>query len=182
MSMSIPKMNAINKIKEEYQDISKNPIGNIGVSVGLPNEDNIFEWECTLTGPKETSYEGGSFILNVKFPDNYPEKGPEVCFKTPIYHLNINPRKTESEGLGHICISTLAWWKPEYNMKKVLLDIYALFFQANPDSAYGLERGDEFRFKRELYEEKVKYFTQKYANSKNNKTFSGSKWVFTFNN
>ena len=181
MSLTLGKIKAMKKIKEEYQDICVNPIANIGVSVGLPNEDNIFEWRCTLIGPKDTSYAGGLFILNVKFPDNYPEQAPEICFNTPIYHLNVNPRKTKGESLGHICISTLNWWKPEYNMKKVLLDIFALFFNTNPESPYGLDRADEFRFKRALYEEKVKYFTKKYADPDLNKIYDNSDWVFSFN-
>ena len=35
---------------------------------------------------------------------------------------------------------------------------------ANPDSSYGLARADEFRYKRQLHEEKIRYFTKKYAN------------------
>ena len=35
---------------------------------------------------------------------------------------------------------------------------------ANPDSPYGLDKANEFKNNRLLYEEKVKYFTKKYAN------------------
>jgi ubiquitin-protein ligase len=66
-------------------------------------------------------------------------------------------------------------------MKKVLLDIFALFFNTNPESPYGLDRADEFRFKRALYEEKVKYFTKKYADPDLNKIYDNSDCVFSFN-
>jgi len=178
------KIKAMRKIRDEYKDINSNPISNIGVSVGLPNEDNIFEWQCTLIGPKDTSYAGGLFILSVKFPDNYPNKAPEVCFKTPIYHVNINPRKSSlegGEGLGHVCISTLNWWKPEYTMREVLTNIFALFYMGNPDSPYGIDRADELRFNKPLYEEKIKFFTKKYAHpSVANKTYDND-WDFSFN-
>ena len=168
MSLSIEKINAMKKIKQEFKDINSNPISNIGVSVGLPNEDNIFEWQATLMGPKDTSYANGLFYLKIKFPINYPNSAPEVCFKTPIYHVNINPRKSNitgpgAEGLGHVCISTLNWWKPEYTMREVLTNIFALFYMGNPDSPYGTERADELRNNKPLYEEKIKYFTNKYA-------------------
>ena len=49
-------------------------------------------------------------------------------------------------------------------MREVLKEIFTLFFLANPESPYGLDRGDEFRFNRAVYKEKAKYFTDKYVN------------------
>ena len=49
-------------------------------------------------------------------------------------------------------------------MREVLTNIFALFYLDNPDSPYGLDRADEFRNNRSLYEEKIKTFTKKYAN------------------
>ena len=165
--MTMQKIQAMKKIKDEFSEINNNPISNIGVTVGLPDEDNVFEWQCSLMGPKDTSYAGGIFFLKIKFPDNYPNEKPEVVFKTPIYHINVNPNKSNAEGaepLGHVCISTLNWWKPESKIREVLSDIFALFYMANPDSPYGLDRAGEFRFDRALHEEKIRYFTKKYAN------------------
>ena len=180
MALTPEKLAAMKKLKEEYKEISTNPIANIGVSVGLPNEDNIFEWQCTLIGPKDTSYAGGLFILKIIFPDNYPQKGPEVCFRTPIYHLNINPRKTEIERLGHVCINTLNWWKPNVTtMKEVLTNIFGLLYCANPESAYDMDKADEFKFNRALYDEKVKYFTKKYANPMFNTKYPETDWNFS---
>ena len=178
------KIKAMKRIKEEYKEINSNPIANIGVTVGLIDEENIFEWRVSLIGPKDTSYAGGLFILNIKFPDNYPDRQPEVCFKTPIYHVNINPKKSKSTGpgvesLGHVCISTLNWWKPKYRMREVLTNIFGLFYMANPKSPYGAERAEEFTKNRELHEKKIKYFTQKYADPRNQQNFDCD-WDFTF--
>ena len=183
--LNLNKIKAMKKIKEELSDLSANPIANIGVTIGLPDENNIFEWQCSLMGPKDTSYNGGLFFLKVKFPDDYPAKPPEVCFKTPIYHININPHKPKTqekgaEGLGHVCISTLNWWKDTYTMREVLVNIFGLFYMANPDSPYGMERADEFRFDRAVYEEKVKYFTKKYAHPSVASREYDSDWDFTF--
>ena len=38
---------------------------------------------------------------------------------------------------------------------------------ANPNSAYGLSRAKEYNEERETYEEKIKYFTKKYASVPN---------------
>ena len=183
--MNFYNQNVMENIKKEYLDINCHPNSNIGVTVGLPDELNFFEWRVTMMGPKDSSYNGGIFILSVKFPQDYPNHGPEVCFKTPIYHVNVNPKKnysSDGEPLGHVCISTLNWWKPEYRMNEVLINIFGLFYSANPDSPYGIERAHEFKNERALYEEKVKYFTQKYANPMNciiDKEYNDS-WDFSY--
>ena len=48
-------------------------------------------------------------------------------------------------------------------MKEVFINIFYLFYIANPESPYGIDRAEEFRDNRATYEEKVKYFTKKYA-------------------
>ena len=165
--LTMEKIEAMKKIKEEYVSLNNRPDTNIGVTVGLPDQENIFQWRVTLKGPKDTSYKGGIFILYINFPDDYPKSKPEVVFRTPIYHVNVNPIKSNMQGaepLGHVCISTLNWWKPEYKMREVLSNIFGLFYMANPDSPYGIERANELKFKKPLHEEKIKYFTDKYAN------------------
>ena len=114
------------RILEEFKDISRNPISNCGVTVGLINENDPTRWRVSLLGPKDTSYKGGLFYLSIQFPPDYPNKAPEVCFLTPIYHVNVNPRVPTmpgAESLGHVCISTLNWWKPEYKMRELLKNL-----------------------------------------------------------
>ena len=184
--MNQQQMEAMNLIQKEYEELIKRPNPNIGVTIGLDDENNIFQWKATLSGPKDTSYKSGIFILTINFPNDYPMHPPEVCFKTPIYHVNVNPQKPTFQGaepLGHVCISTLNWWKPNYRMMEVLTNIFGLFYMANPDSPYGLDRANEFRFQRVLHEEKIKYFTQKYANPgycNIDKEYTES-WDFSYN-
>ena len=170
------------KITQEFKDINRNPMANIGFSVGLKDENNIFEWRCTLMGPQDTNYKNGLFFLKVIFPDNYPIGKPEVRFITPIYHVNVNHVQQygdEIDPLGHVCISTINEWKPTCNMRQVFVDIFALFYLGNPESPFSLERKDEMKNNRALYEEKVRYFTQKYA--KIGKPFKEYKvWDFTY--
>ena len=121
--------------------------------------------------------------MKAYFPDNYPLKSPEVCFITPIYIVNINPQfhnYEDRERLGHISISTLNWWEPENNMIKVITHIYSLLYFPNPNSPYGLDRADECRSNRQLYENKIKYFTKKYANEKIGYKEYNSHWDFSY--
>ena len=174
----------MNRCVEEFRDLLKNPIGHCGITVGLFEPNNYYHWRVSLIGPKDSSYVGGLFKLSVRFPNDYPQNPPEVCFLTPIYHLNVNPKAPKAPGeesLGHVCISQLNWWKPHYRMREVLECIFALFYLQNPDSPYGVDKAKEFQDDRPLYEEKIKYFIDKYAKEEfNNVQYSRTEnWDFT---
>jgi len=174
----------MDRLINEFNDLRRNPIPNCGVVVSLKNEGDYRLWYLSMIGPKDTSYKGGLFFLYAKFPEEYPLKAPEVYFETPIYHLNINPkvpRSSEDIPLGHVSLSTLSWWKPEYTIKEVFINIFALFYKANPDSPYGLERAIEFRESRAKYEEKIKVFTKEYANPMSRKKYNSRTEDWNFN-
>ena len=180
------KIQAMKRIKAEYDDLSNNPIVNISATFGLINQSNIMEWKCTLSGPQNTPFENGMFFLKIKFPDDYPNHAPEVSFLTPIYHINVNhhaPKFGDKESLGHVCISTLNWWNPKSpksNIRSVITDIFALFFLGNPESPYGLDRAKEMVNNPKLYEAKCRYFTQKYARMDGTQQFYTNDWDFTY--
>ena len=117
-----------------------------------------------VTGPQNTPYCGGFFEILMHFKDIYPNSHPEIYFKTPIYHLNMNSRA----------------------IPNIITNIYALFYMVNPDNPYGIDKRYEYINNWNLYEEKVKYFSRKYANSNNNINreyngvldFSYEHWVY----
>ena len=177
------KINAMKRIKKEY-NYFLNPLTSIDNHISLPNKDNIFQWEHMLLGPKDTPYKNGWFYIYISFPDDYPNSCPEFVFKTPIYHLNVNPIKSDKPGappLGHVFLSIFKSWKPEYKILDALIELHCLLSKPDPDSPYGLDRVNEFRFNKELYEEKSKYFTKKYASPfiKKNKNIFES-WDFFY--
>ena len=94
---------ALEYLRDQYYDISRNPISNFGITVGLIN-DNLFEWIVSLFGARDTSYKNGFYKLIIIFPENYPQCSPDIIFLTPIYHLNVNPFEKgydDSDELGH---------------------------------------------------------------------------------
>ena len=172
------------QIIEEFKDINRNPISNWAVTVGLENENDYRLWKFSIPGPKDTSYKFGLFFFYAQFPEEYPLKPPVVYYVNPIYHLNVNPRAprtSEDVPLGYINISILNRWKPKIKIKEVLLNIFGLFYNANPECCYGLDRAEEFIKNRGVYEEKIKKFTKKYANPlKNNAKYSRNQdWDFS---
>ena len=104
------------------------------------------------------------FYLKIIFPKDYPKCKPEVIFVTPFYHINVNPNEGLSEPLGNICTGILCSWTPETTIKEVIIDICFFFFMCNPESPYGLARADLYRKNRQQFNERIKYFTKKFAN------------------
>ena len=105
------------------------------------------------------------FFIEILLPKDYPNSHPMVYFIIPIYHINVNSSKYGKNGepLGNVSFSTINIWKPENTIKKLLIDLYAIFYWPNPKSAYSIERAREYQQNNALYKKKVKYFTKKYA-------------------
>ena len=175
------KFKAMNRIKIEFDDINNNPLGEIGVTIGLNDENNIFRWSATLQGPKDTGYKGGIFLLDIKFPEDYPESPPEILFVTPIYHLNINSSSQTGISVGKVYCNSLNNWKNYFTIRKIFPEIFVLLYRNNPDCGYDSEKNKEFRLNRPLFEQKVKYFTKKYATPQYfGKIQKGIDWIFNY--
>jgi len=181
--MTPQKLNAMKILTEEYKKLANDPSTNFGITVGLPNEDNIFEWRCTILGPKDTCYKGGIFFLKITFPFDYPNSKPEIVFLTPIYHLNVLYAANQKQPLGHICVNTLNEWKPGDSIIRILPQVFALLNKNNPDSPYDdhlNSRKNEFVNNRPLFNKKAEYFTKKYAYSNDKIIEYKNGWDFTY--
>ena len=181
--MSPQKLNAIRVLNKEYKTLVKNPLINFGITVGLFKEDNLFEWKCTILGPKDTCYKGGVFFLKINFPFDYPNSKPEIIFLTPIYHLNVKYVPSIKQPLGHICVNTLNEWKPGNSIIAILPELFSLLHKNNPESPYDdfkHTRKNEFINNRPLFEKKAAFFTKKYAFSNTIPKEYRNGWDFTY--
>ena len=150
--LSKQKLEAMKKLKKEFNDLQNNPITSLGVTVGLPDKNNIFKWKISMLGPSDTPYQGGVFILEANFPEGYPQQGPKIKFLTKIFHCNVFT--------WGICISTLNNWVPT-PMDKVISDIFQLFYVNNPDNNEQPSR--EYRTDRALFEKHAREWVKLYA-------------------
>ena len=153
-------------IKKEYEKLNMKPSANLGLTVGLFEEDNnnIYRWKVTYLAPRDSSYENGIFHLEVIFPKLYPEEAPKIIFKTPIYHPNVYKRKSYNDlELGEVAFKDIIYWKHTYNMNEVLTKLYTIFYYPNLDLVYSLSIAKEYKKEKYLFEKKAQYFTKKYA-------------------
>ena len=174
-------------LKKQYDEANCNTIHNLGYSIKLFKKDDYFDWDVILLGAPDSLYNGGIFHIKLSFPKDYPNNRPEVIFLTPIYHLNVNPKKLEGnniEPIGSVHGNFIFWWDPKTTVKEILVKLYSVFYLQNNDSPYGIDRADEFLNNRPLYDLKTKYFTKKYANQENldkGIKFDDKNWDFSFN-
>ena len=53
------KVYAMNILGKQLRDVQQND--DLGASIGLTNDDDLFVWDVIFEGPENTLYEGGYF-------------------------------------------------------------------------------------------------------------------------
>ncbi len=144
-------------LRNEFEKVKQcEVLDEIGCSISMPNEFDPFNWEAVLIGPKNSAYHGGFFRMNIKFPQNYPEKKPDVYFTTKIYHPNVSYD-------GYICVNSLNEWVKDRSMIDVLISIYLLLMIPNPQGPYNSEAAKLYKNNINEYNKKVNEYVRKYA-------------------
>lgn len=145
------------RLTKELRDIISNPPN--GITAGLKG-NVLTEWVATLMGPAGTPYEGGLFILDIKFPNDYPYVPPIITFKTPIYHCNINKK-------GDICLDILKNnWSPALMIDKVLLSISSLLAAPNPSDPFVGSIAQLLESNKEEHDRQAREYTMAHAINK----------------
>lgn len=147
---------ALLRLKNEFNALSKDPICNS--TVILENEDNLFNWIVVMQGPDGTPYEGGIFKIQIKFPDNYPFKHPDVKFATTVYHPNI---KLDT---GEICQDVFAsGWAPTQKVQDILEKLVSMLREPSTSSPLESDICNEYVNDRVKFNKNAREYTLKYA-------------------
>jgi ubiquitin-conjugating enzyme E2 D/E len=114
-------------------------------------------WQLALFGPDDSPYFGGTYLLKIVVPDEYPFRPPVVTFETKIYHPNINHK-------GEICLEILSdGWKASKSMIDAIREISKLLSKPNPDDPMAIEVAKVFLKDRALFDKNAKEWTERYA-------------------
>lgn len=79
------------KLLEELE-ASEKGTGDMSISMGLVNSDDIFltDWNANILGPHGTPFDGRLYELRVTAGEEYPNKPPVVRFISRINLTNVN--------------------------------------------------------------------------------------------
>eukprot|EP01084_Bolivina_argentea_P185191 319376_1 len=153
---------AIKRIKKEFNNLTSNPIANCSISP----TNNLLDWIAKISGPKGTPYDGGKYVVNIKFRHDYPLTPPKVTFMTRIFHPYIQYRVN----IYHILFSGF-FWSPTITIGKILLQILSLL--TDPTKGFGcslnqhaselLQQTDTNMFNRTARACTLKFATIEYA-------------------
>ncbi|KAI7725391.1 hypothetical protein M8C21_017616 [Ambrosia artemisiifolia] len=115
----------LKRLQSELMDLMMS--GESGISA-FPVDDNIFSWRGTISGSKDTVFEGTEYKLSLSFPNDYPFKPPKVKFETGCFHPNVDV-------FGNICLDILQdKWSSAYDVRSVLISIQSLLGEPNTSS------------------------------------------------
>ena len=151
-------------LRNEFQDLDEDPMTDIGCQIWLKDDDNYYEWEGMMQGPKDSPYKGAILYFTINFDKKYPQVKPEFRFSYKnMYHLNID------QYTGHVCINILNDWKADKNLKMrdVIHSVNRILVEQNPKSAYFFQFNDDrlelYRDNREKFNENVREWVRKNA-------------------
>ncbi|RDW78703.1 E2 ubiquitin-conjugating protein UBC1 [Aspergillus mulundensis] len=118
--------NRTRRIAKEIADIRADTHSQI-TAEPVGEEDDITHLRGTFPGPPGTPYEGGTYKVDIKIPNEYPFRPPVMKFITKVWHPNV------SSQTGAICLDTLSSaWSPILTIKAALLSLQSLLSTPEP--------------------------------------------------
>ena len=133
-----------------------------GITINLTN-NNLFNWKVAMVGPFGSPYQDGLFFINIFFPNDYPNHGPEFKFINRVYHPCIKD--------GQITLNRLGAWRccgkvpdiPTYNVKHALFDILCLLSSPEIGLRCDYKMYKQYEYDNDKFNETAREWTKKYA-------------------
>jgi ubiquitin-conjugating enzyme E2 N len=142
------------RIIKETKKLEIDPI--VGI-YAIPVPENPRYFNVSISGPKDSPYEGGLFKLQLYLPEEYPMVPPKCLFMTKIYHPNI-------DFLGRICLDILKTnWSPALQIRAVLLSIQSLLNEPNTADPLNEKVNEHWLRDKKDAEKTAREWTLKYA-------------------
>ncbi|KAK3100309.1 hypothetical protein FSP39_017984 [Pinctada imbricata] len=150
---------AVQRIKREFKEVVKSDeAAKSMIHLDMGSSENMMELTGTISGPPDTPYAGGTYILDIRIPETYPFNPPKVKFNTKIWHPNI------SSATGAICLDILKdQWAAAMTLRTVLLSLQALLASPEPDDPQDAVVAKQFKENPDIFFQTATHWTQAYA-------------------
>ncbi|XP_065826697.1 NEDD8-conjugating enzyme UBE2F-like [Oscarella lobularis] len=131
--------------------------------MNFDNVDDLREFTLVIQ-PDEGYWKGGSFTFQVKVPEEYNVKPPNVLCKTRIWHPNIAEN-------GRICLSLLRehaldgmGWLPTRTLKDVVWGLNSLFTDlVDFDDPLNVEAAEQYKKSESNFSQRVRSYVDQFA-------------------
>ncbi|CAD7086988.1 unnamed protein product [Hermetia illucens] len=146
-------MAATRRLQKELADLKSSGLKSFRDIV--VDEQNLLFWTGLIV-PENPPYNKGAFRIEVNFPAEYPFKPPKICFKTKIYHPNIDEK-------GQVCLPIISTenWKPATKTEQVIQALIALVNDPEPEHPLRADLAEEFLKDRKKFFKNAEEFTRK---------------------
>jgi ubiquitin-conjugating enzyme E2 D/E len=128
--------------------------------------EDMLHWLGTIMGPPDTPYEGGKFLVDITFPPKYPFEAPDVIFKTRVYHPKLKCGREVWLDILYDRWALGGKWAPAVTISKVLLSIYSLLEDPNPnpDDPVDPQIANHYKSDIQGFKQTARDWTRRYAN------------------
>jgi len=152
----------LKRVRKEAAELQSDA-DSAGVTAQPVGED-MSHWKGKIHGPKDTPYEGGTFVIDIQLTSSYPFEPPKMKFDTKVWHPNV------SSQTGAICLDILKKeWSPALTIKTALISVQALLAAPEPDDPQDGVVANEYKTDNEKWKRTAKLWTEQYASEKGDK-------------
>jgi ubiquitin-conjugating enzyme (huntingtin interacting protein 2) len=81
--------NRLRRIAKELADIQSDTDSKI-LAEAADGGSDLSHLHASFPGPPDTPYEGGTYVVDIKIPQEYPFRPPQMFFKTKLWHPNVS--------------------------------------------------------------------------------------------
>ena len=113
---------------------------------------DYYNWECLIPGPEGSLWEGGTYKLFIKFPEDFPVTPPKCIFEKKLFHPNVYKS-------GTVCLNIInedEQWRAGTKITEILAAIKELLAHPNTKSPANEEAQECYEKRREEYKKRVR--------------------------
>ncbi|KAL9258169.1 Ubiquitin-conjugating enzyme E2 27-like protein [Drosera capensis] len=176
------------RVQKELHELRKDATVT-GITV-KPAGDTLAHLVGSIAGPIDTPYDGGTFLIDIVLPDQYPYEPPKMRFITKhelvynamnalVHLINISSAPILDPELvalscvrhpnissqnGAICLDILKdQWSPALNMKTALLSLQALLSAPEPNDPQDAVVAQQYLREYKTFIGTARYWTEAFA-------------------